>query len=154
MASIWAMETSIRRRKPLAGDLKTEVAVVGAGMAGILIAYRLQKAGRQVVVLEAGRIGGGQTRNTTAKITSQHGMFCQKLIQNLGRERARQYAAANEAAIRAYRELIDSRGIDCDLEAKCAYLYGVDREALQREAEAAASQIGRASCRERVYVSV
>ncbi len=139
MASIWAMETLIRRRKPLAGDLKTEVAVVGAGMAGILIAYRLQKAGRQVVVLEAGRIGGGQTRNTTAKITSQHGMFCQKLIQNLGRERARQYAAANEAAIRAYRELIDSRGIDCDLEAKCAYLYGVDREALQREAEAAAS---------------
>ena len=38
-------------------------------MAGVLTAYALQQAGLSVVVLEAGRIAGGQTQNTTAKIT-------------------------------------------------------------------------------------
>lgn len=74
MESIWSQSCSIRERETLHGNLEVEVAVIGAGMAGILTAFALQEAGRQVVVLEANRIGSGQTRNTTAKITSQHGI--------------------------------------------------------------------------------
>ncbi len=53
-------------------------------MAGVLTAYALQQAGLSVVVLEAGRIAGGQTQNTTAKITSQHGLIYSRLIQSFG----------------------------------------------------------------------
>ena len=139
MESIWSRDCQIPGRNRLEQDVETEIAVIGAGMAGVLIAYLLQQEGRQVVVLEANRIGSGQTRNTTAKITSQHGLIYQKLVDTLGKEKARQYAMANQAAIEAYRGLIDAQGIDCDFEETDAYVYGGDREQLKREAEAAAS---------------
>lgn len=137
MDSIWSQTCQIEAREPLPGDTETEIAVIGAGMAGLLTAAALQAEGRRVVVLEADRIASGQTRNTTAKITSQHGLVYRGLIRTLGEEKARQYAMANEAAIREYRDLIASRGIDCDFEERSAFVYGDDVERLQAEAEAA-----------------
>ena len=64
MNSIWSETCQIPRRDSLPGDLVCDAAVIGAGMAGILIAAALQQAGCRTVVLEADRIGGGQTRNT------------------------------------------------------------------------------------------
>ena len=85
MESIWSESSRIREREPLRGDIQAEIAVIGAGIAGLLTASALQKAGRQVVVLEANRIASGQTRNTTAKITSQHGMIYRRLIDTMGK---------------------------------------------------------------------
>lgn len=138
MKSVWSETCIIPPRDALHGDVKTEIAVIGAGMAGVLTAASLQKAGKQVVVLEANRIGSGQTRNTTAKITAQHGMFARKLIAALGEGRAKQYAAANLAAVDAYRELIRAEGIDCDFENASAFVYGDDVKLLEQEAEAEA----------------
>lgn len=146
MESIWTQSCPIPPRESQRGDLDVEVAVIGAGMAGVLTAAALQEAGRQVVVLEANRIGSGQTGNTTAKITSQHGMVYHKLIKTIGPEGAGQYAAANQAAIRAYQDLIQSRQIQCDWEERCAYVYGNDLEALRKEAEAAKELGIPASC--------
>lgn len=138
MESIWAKTCEIPPRESLPGDLTTQVAVIGAGMAGVLIAAALQESGYQVTVLEAARIGGGQTHNTTAKITSQHGPIYRGLLETLGERKAGQYAQANETAIRAYRNLITRRGIDCDFEEQENFVYGEDAEALRSEAQAAA----------------
>ena len=139
MNPIWSESCHIQEREPLSGNTEAEIAVIGAGMAGILIASALQKAGRQVVALDAGRIAGDQTRNTTAKITSQHGLIYRKLIRSLGSDSAKQYAMANEVAIEEYRRLIETENIDCSFEQRNAYVYGDDSEQLQKEAEAAAS---------------
>ena len=139
MESIWSESCCFKEREQLCGDIQAEIAVIGAGIAGLLTASALQKAGRQVVVLEANRIASGQTRNTTAKITSQHGLIYRRLIDTLGRDKAKQYAMANEAAIEEYRRLISSGHIDCFFEEKNAYVYGSDLEQLQEEVEAAAS---------------
>ena len=66
MESIWSKTCEIPKRLPLDSDIEADVAVIGGGMAGILTAYQLECAGVRTVVLEAGRIGGGQTRDTTA----------------------------------------------------------------------------------------
>ena len=139
MESIWTKTCSIPHREPLQKDLETEVAVIGAGMAGILIAYLLQKAGKNVIVLDADRIASGQTKNTTAKITSQHDLIYANLIETFGMEKARQYAMANETAIGMYQNLIKNENIDCDFEETSAYIYAKDKNKLQAEVDAAVS---------------
>ncbi|MBQ2651265.1 MAG: FAD-dependent oxidoreductase [Clostridia bacterium] len=112
--------------------------VIGGGMAGVLIAYFLQRRGREVVLLEQDRLGAGQTGGTTAKITAQHGLIYHRLIEDFGMARAMQYAEQNRRAIGLYRQLMEERGIDCGMENRTAWLYTrVGQEALKREAEAA-----------------
>ena len=137
MNTIWS-DAGIARRNTLPGNCTTEIAVIGGGMAGILTAYYLQQKGKHVIVLEADRIGSGQTCGTTAKITSQHNLIYQKLIKNLGIERARQYATANQTAVLEYKRLIQRHSIFCGFEELPAYLYSTTvSEPLRREAEAA-----------------
>ena len=53
----------------LASDKSTDVLIIGGGIAGILCAYKLIRAGVDCMLVEADRICGGITGNTTAKIT-------------------------------------------------------------------------------------
>ncbi|MEG1523477.1 MAG: FAD-dependent oxidoreductase [Clostridia bacterium] len=140
MKSIWVENVEIERRDALEQNLKTEVAVIGAGMAGILTAYLLRQNGVNCVVLEADCIGSGQTKGTTAKITSQHGLCYAALVQRFGIDLARQYGAANEQAIAQYRAIITDQGIDCDFAQKRAYVYATeDVEKLKCETKVAAA---------------
>lgn len=140
MKSLWTQRVELEKRQPLEGEQKREAVVIGAGMAGILTAYFLQQAGIETVVLEADRIGSGQTKNTTAKITSQHGFFYDTLIKQQGRRKAELYAGANEAAVAEYRRLIVEKKIDCSFQEEAAYLYSWEGvEKLKKEEEAARS---------------
>lgn len=138
MKSVWMNGSSIGKREPLSGDVEVPVVVIGAGLAGILTAYYLKQEGIRAVVLEADRIGSGQTKNTTAKITSQHNLIYSRLIRTFGCRMAEHYARANEAAIGEYERLVREKGIDCDFVRCPACLYS-QTEILRREAEAAES---------------
>lgn len=138
MESIWSKEVSFEKRSPLYQDLKADVAIIGAGIAGLLTAYFLKERGIRAVILEADRICGGQTKGTTAKITSQHHLIYDRLIRCYGEEKARHYASVNEWAIREYVRIIEEKRIACDLVKCSANLYScVEAEPLQKEAEAA-----------------
>lgn len=138
MGSIWSESVRLEPRPSLPGDLETEAVVIGGGMAGILTAYYLKERGVEAIVLEAARIGGGQTQNTTAKVTSQHGMVYDKLLRTVGEEKARQYAAANQRAVEEYRRLVREKGIDCQWTDCPAYIYSTNAaEPMRMEAEAA-----------------
>ncbi len=132
--SIWA-DTALPRFPAMQGDKKTQVLVIGGGMAGLLCAYQMKQAGIQVLLVEAGRICGGVTQNTTAKITSQHGLCYHKLLQQLGREKAKAYLQANEAAVEQYRLLC--KDIPCHFENQAAYVYALeDQQLLEQEVHA------------------
>lgn len=137
MDSIWSKTCKSKVRPALHDHIQADVAVIGGGMAGILTAWQLQKAGVRVVVLEAGQIGSGQTKNTTAKITSQHGMFCHSFMEKKGIEKASKYVQANQLAVEAYKRIVREETIDCDLKDSNAYVYSVEEEKLVKEAEAA-----------------
>lgn len=122
----------------LKGDINCEVAVIGAGLAGVLTAYMLQQRGVPVVVLECRQAGEGITKNTTAKITSQHGLIYKKLLTYKGEQRALEYARANQLAIEKYEEIINELDIDCDYEVLPNYIYTLDDEQkIVQEVEAA-----------------
>lgn len=135
MDSIWIQTARLPEFNPLRSDLKTDVLIIGGGMAGLLCAYRLAQAGVDYALVEANRIGCGITKNTTAKITSQHGLIYDKLIREFGVNRARLYLEANQKALEEYRALC--RGIDCDFEEKDAFVYSMDsRWKIDRELKA------------------
>lgn len=132
MKSVWQDGVIMPQFPTIDGDKSTDVLIIGGGMAGILCAYMLKNAGVDHILLEADRIASGITKNTTAKITSQHGLIYDKLIKKFGIEKASQYLKINEYAIRKYREICTSS--DCEFEEKDAYAYSLcDREKLERE---------------------
>ncbi|MDK0734131.1 FAD-dependent oxidoreductase [Clostridium perfringens] len=138
MKSVWSESCKFRKREALNKDIKTNVLVIGAGIAGILTAYMLKQNGREVIVIDASEIASGNTKNTTAKITSQHDLIYSKLIAEFGEEKARQYAKANELAIKKYKEIIEDKRIECDFEEKPAYVYSLNEvDVLKEEVEAA-----------------
>lgn len=129
-------------RPALQKNLRADAAVIGGGMAGVLTAYFLQEKGLHTVLLEAGETGGGQTGNTTAKITSQHGLIYHRLKEQLGEAPARQYAGANQRAIEEYRRIISENAVDCDFTPCSAFLYTAsleNQDAFERECRAAES---------------
>ncbi len=135
MDSIWTKTTQLPQFEPLRSDLNTDILIIGGGMAGLLCAYKLAQTGVDYTLVEAGRICGGITKNTTAKITSQHGLIYDKLIREFGVERARLYLEANQKALEEYRTLCKS--IDCEFQDKDAFVYSLDsRKKLDQELKA------------------
>ena len=126
--SLWRKNAQLPAFAPLETDLRTDVLVIGGGMAGILCAHMLREAGVDCALVEARNICGGVTQNTTAKLTVQHGLIYHKLIRSLGREQAQMYLRANQRALEAYRGLC--AGIDCDFEARDNYVYSMSDAAL------------------------
>ncbi len=113
-------------------NLIADVAVIGGGMAGILTACAAREAGLRVVLLEESRLAGGVTARTTARLSAQHGLFCERLVRDFGEHLARQYVMAQLHAVKQYRDLIESRRIDCDFSEQvsrvCAAPNGPDLE--------------------------
>lgn len=135
MGSIWKKQIQMPEFQSFEGNAKTDVLIIGGGMAGILCAYFLQKAGVDYMLVEKDRICAGVTQNTTAKITAQHRLIYHKLLKKAGKEKARLYFEANQDAVNTYFELC--KEIKCDLERKTAYVYSVDnRKKLEEEADA------------------
>ncbi len=124
MQSVWTDSVDFPNFDKLKKDIHTDVLIIGGGIAGVLCAYQLHQAGVDYVLVEADRICSGITKNTTAKITSQHGLIYHKLIQRFGIEKAHMYLNANEAALCEYRRL--SKSIDCSFESKNSYVYSLN----------------------------
>ena len=135
MESIWVKDTEPRQFEELKENISTDVLIVGGGIAGILCAYMLKSAGVDCILLEADRICNGITKNTTAKITLQHGLFCDKLINRYGEEKARLYIKAQLNALNKYKDMC--KDTSCDFEIKDSYVYSLDdRDKIEREIKA------------------
>ena len=139
--SPWLDGTPGPNHPPLAGAARADVAVVGAGIAGLSTALLLAEAGRDVHVVEMDRVGAGATGHTTAKVSSQHGLIYATIASRHGEGRARDYAEANQAALELVARWVRERKIDCDWRRRDAYAYVLTPDArgqVEAEAETAA----------------
>ncbi len=135
MNSIWSATAKNGNFPELNEDIKTDVVIVGGGLAGVLCLKELTDRGVDCVLLEAKSIGSGITKNTTAKITFQHGLIYDKLLKSIGTEKAYKYLAVNRYAIEKIRKMAEAH--PCDFEEKDAYIYsGTDRRKIEKEIKA------------------
>ncbi|MBQ8623978.1 MAG: FAD-dependent oxidoreductase [Oscillospiraceae bacterium] len=135
MDSVWLNTTQRPMFESLKGDIKTDVLIIGGGLTGILCAYMLKQAGVDYVLCEADRICSGITKNTTAKVTFQHGLIYDELIRKFGIEKAKMYLEANRQALKQYAALCKT--IDCGFEEKDSFVYSLDsRRKIENEVKA------------------
>ena len=132
MYSLWSETVTLPSFEALNKNLKTDVLIIGGGITGILTAHYLQQAGVNYVLVEADTICSGITKNTTAKITSQHGLIYHKIAKKYGTETAALYLESNEAALLEYRKL--AKNFLYDFVCETNYVYTLTRpDKLERE---------------------
>lgn len=130
--SFW--EESINKLKlpTLEKNIKIDTAIIGSGIFGLTTALMLQEEGKEVAVFEANEIGSGATSCTTAKVTSLHRLIYQDILNNYGEKMAKQYADANEEAIRIVEANIKKYKIDCDYKNLPHYVYAITENGLKK----------------------
>lgn len=104
-------------------SIETDVAVVGADIAGISTATFLAEEGNDVTLLEANRIAAQTTGHTTAKVTVAHGRRYDYHTNTFGEEKARLYADANRTALEEMAPRVSDQNMDCDFTHAAAYTY-------------------------------
>jgi glycine/D-amino acid oxidase-like deaminating enzyme/nitrite reductase/ring-hydroxylating ferredoxin subunit len=149
--SVWMDIEVAPDARPLDGPAEADVVVVGAGIAGLSIAYELAVRGRKVLVLDRGTIAGGMTARTTAHLAPVCDDSLTDLLSMRGLDLARGFEASQAAAVDRIEEIQASLRIDCDFRRLPGILF-LDPEAeesvLDDEARSAA-EIGVAADRAR-----
>src|SRR5688500_11974412 len=112
--SYWLVSVEPIRFTPLASNLRTEVVVVGGGIAGLSIAYCLVKAGKKVVVVEDGFIGSGETGRTTAHLVNALGDRYSEIERVLGEKKCRLAAESHTEAINFVERVAKEENISCE----------------------------------------
>lgn len=133
------MKTALPEFPPLDRDLRVNVCIVGAGIAGMTCAYLLARTGRSIAVIDDGPIAGGETGRTTAHLTAALDDRFYEIEKLHGRDGARVAAASHSAAIDKVESIASLEEIDCDFERLDGYLFlGGDstKEDLERELKA------------------
>ena len=121
--SLWHATAGELERTPLKNDARADVCVVGAGIAGMMTAYHLAREGRNVIVIDDGPIGGGETGRTTAHLSDALDDRYVTLEQLHGESGARLAAQSHRAAIERIAEIVHEEGIDCDFTWVDGYLF-------------------------------
>lgn len=135
MESIWEKDCPQVRFDALKGNISTDVLIIGGGIAGILCAYKLKNAGVDCLLVEATEICSGITKNTTAKITLQHGLIYDKMVRRFGENKARLYVEAQKKACKEYARI--GENVACDYEIMDSYVYSLnDCKKIEKEVTA------------------
>ena len=122
------------------GKLRTEVCIVGAGIAGLTTAYLLAKEGKRVIVLDEGPIGSGQTGRTSAHLASAIDDRFMEIERLHGREASRLAYQSHASAIDEIERIARLEGIECEFKRLNGYLSATPADApelLKQEFDAA-----------------
>ena len=124
MNSLWISQLNTSKiNNQINDNYSADVCIIGTGITGLSTAYYLVKSGFKVIIIDKSGIGEKTSGHTTAKITLQHGLIYNYLINTYGYNYALNYFKANKKAIFDIKEIIDTENIDCDFEFKNNYIY-------------------------------
>jgi gamma-glutamylputrescine oxidase len=107
---------SSRVYEPLSNDTKTDVVVVGGGIAGLACAQALNDQGRKVVLLEKDVCGAGASGRSSGFVTPDSEMELSSLIRSRGIERAKRLWEFVVSGVEDIHANIKRHNIDCDFQ--------------------------------------
>jgi glycine/D-amino acid oxidase-like deaminating enzyme/nitrite reductase/ring-hydroxylating ferredoxin subunit len=151
--SLWFKDARERGRWPisaaaLTSDQRCDAVVIGGGIAGLSVAFELSEAGRLVLLVDRGPLGGGMTGRTTAHLAPPCDDLLSELIDLRGEELARLHHRSHDAAVDRIEEIVVRHGIDCAFRRVDGHLFPAlgtpekeARQQIDKEFEAA-SRLG------------
>jgi glycine/D-amino acid oxidase-like deaminating enzyme/nitrite reductase/ring-hydroxylating ferredoxin subunit len=140
--TVWGQKGMGPQYPTLDKDLNVDVVVIGAGIAGLSIAYNLVKAGKKVAVLEGKSRGSGQTGKTTAHIMLWNDDYYHMLEKIWGTEWMQKVGESHREANDWIQKVIEEEGFDGGYSRIDGYLVANDegpetQDWLRQEADAA-----------------
>jgi glycine/D-amino acid oxidase-like deaminating enzyme/nitrite reductase/ring-hydroxylating ferredoxin subunit len=138
--SLWSATSKEPSIPALDKNIDADICVVGAGIAGMTVAYLLARECKSVVILDKSRIGSGETAYTSAHLSNVIDAGYYEIERLHGTRGARLVAQSHTAAIDQIESIISEEKIDCDFERLDGYLLSPDRDShkkLQEEWQAA-----------------
>jgi glycine/D-amino acid oxidase-like deaminating enzyme/nitrite reductase/ring-hydroxylating ferredoxin subunit len=121
--SLWMDIVVSQGARPLAADRQCDVAIIGSGIAGISTGYELAYRGRQVVVVDSGRIAGGITARTSAHLAPLCDDLTSAMIKLRGEQVSRAFYESHASAVDRIEEIQKQENIDCDFRRLDGYLF-------------------------------
>lgn len=121
--STWCATAAPFPSPSLEQNVRADVCVIGAGIAGLTTAYLLAREGQSVVVLEKDKIGGGETSHTSAHLSNTLDVGYRKIESLHGETGARLAAHSHSSAISRIDFIVAKEHIDCRFERVDGYLF-------------------------------
>ncbi len=134
---LWRLDTPPGVHPPLDEERSADVCVVGAGIAGLTTAYHLVRSGSNVLVVDAGTVGAGETARTTAHLVTALDRKLAEIERLRGADGLRLAVESHSQAIDDMEAIAAREAIDCDFSRIDGYLVGTSAEELEPEAAAA-----------------
>jgi gamma-glutamylputrescine oxidase len=130
----------------LSGDIRCDVAVIGAGYTGLSAAIALAEAGANVVVLESDYAGFGASGRSAGHLTPTIGKDLPSVLKVYGAKRGRALVRLAEEAVEFTESVLTDRGIECDFVPHGNVIAGVHpgQDKKLRHAVDAARELGAA----------
>src|SRR6185503_11774496 len=129
--SLWMATADTPYQSRLKESIRTDICIIGAGIAGLTTAYLLGREGRSVVVLDDGAVGGGMSGRTTAHLSNAYDDRYVEMEKLHGDEGARLIAESHTAAIEKISKIVSQEKIDCGLEWLDGFLFARTPDDLQ-----------------------
>ncbi len=138
--SYWEASENLVEKDSLNQSIETEVCIIGGGISGLTTAYLLTKAGKKVVVIDDGAIGGGETSRTTAHLSNAIDDRIYRIAEWHGDDHARLAVESHGEAISQIEKIAAAENIDCDFLRVDGFLIEAEdggEDDLQKELETA-----------------
>jgi len=139
---VWMMgRPRLAKHKKLRKNIRSDVVVVGGGISGALMAYRLTNLGMQVTLIDSRTIGAGSTTASTAILSYEADVNLGELIEKIGRTPAVRAYRAGIEAIDLIGKMVKSLDDRCDFRrTQSLYLASSRKDVKLLERECAVRQ--------------
>ena len=120
--SYWQKTVNMPSYPSIKWDDCYDIVIVGGGMSGITLAYRLNNSNLKVALIESDTLASKTTGHTTAKVSYLHDVLCIDIYEAYNKSKAKEYFDSNYDAFQEIKSIIESNQIECDFKENIAYI--------------------------------
>ena len=116
---------------PLTKDIKADIVIVGAGVAGLAAAYYFRNKGLQVVILEKNICGGSSSGKSAGFLTPDSELELSQLIRRFGPRGAKDLWNVPLKGIEIMKTAVQEHQIQCDFQVQDSLFLGIGKSGWQ-----------------------